>query len=96
MNNVLYAFGPSFKQNLRVDTPSGNVDLAPTVLRILGITGGPHMDGRVLEEALAGGPDPASVAISTKVHQAEHRLVSKSYRQRIKISSVGETNYIDE
>ena len=54
------------------------------------------MDGRVLEEALKGGPDPASVAFSTKVHKAEYRLGAKSYRQQLKISSVGGTHYLDE
>ncbi len=96
MNNVLFAWGPSFKQNLRVETPSGNVDLAPTVLRILGITGGPPMDGRVLEEALAGGPDPTTVNRSTTVHEAEHQLGQQVYRQSIKVSSVGATSYVDE
>ena len=96
MNNVLFAWGPSFKQNITVDTPSGNVDLAPTVLRILGITDGPPMDGRVLEEALAGGPDPTSVVRSTELHQAEHRLGQQVYSQSIKVSSVGATVYVDE
>jgi len=96
MNNVLFAWGPSFKQNIRLDTPSGNVDLAPTVLRILGITDGPPMDGRVLEEALAGGPAPTSVTWSTEVHHAEHRLGRQVYSQSIKVSSVGTTVYVDE
>ena len=96
MNNVLFAWGPSFKENITVDTPSGNVDLAPTVLRILGITDGPPMDGRVLEEALAGGPAPASIEQSTMVHQAEHRLGQQVYRQSINVSSVGTTVYVDE
>jgi predicted AlkP superfamily pyrophosphatase or phosphodiesterase len=96
MNNVLFAWGPSFKQNIKVNTPSGNVDLAPTVLRILGINDGPPMDGRVLEEALANGPDPISVTRSTKVHQAEHRLGQRVYNQSIKVSTVGTTIYVDE
>lgn len=96
MNNVLFAWGPSFKQNIRLDTPSGNVDLAPTVLRILGITDSPPMDGRVLEEALAGGPSPTSVVRSTELHQAEHRLGQQVYSQSIKVSMVGKTVYVDE
>ena len=96
MNNVLFAWGPSFKQNIRVDTPSGNVDLAPTVLRILGITDGPPMDGRVLEEALAGGPEPAAVSRSVEVSHAEHRLGQQVYSQSIKVSTVGTTVYVDE
>ena len=56
MRNTLIAGGPSFKSSIHVDSPTGNVDLAPTVLRILGLPGGESMDGRVLEEALDGGP----------------------------------------
>ena len=61
LTNILFAAGPSFKQGARVDTPTGNIDMAPTVLRILGIPGGDSMEGRVLEEALANGPEAGTV-----------------------------------
>ena len=99
MNNVLIAWGPSFKENCTVDTPSGNVDLAPTVLRILGITDGPPMDGRILDEALAGSTASTLLepgALSTKTHNAEHRLGQKVYSQWIKVSRMGTTVYVDE
>ena len=96
LRNVLFAWGPSFKQGVKLDTPSGNIDLAPTILRILGISGGNGMDGRVLEEALANGPDPAEVDWSTELHNTERRLSEKVYRQQIKISRVGNTTYVDE
>ena len=96
MNNVLFAKGPSFKQGASLDIPSGNIDLAPTILRILGIEAVSNMDGRVLEEALVGGPDPVTVSQSTEVHEAEHSLAQGVYRQQIKISTVGETVYVDE
>ena len=32
LRNVLFARGPSFKQGVKLDTPSRNTDLAPTVL----------------------------------------------------------------
>src|SRR5439155_19090569 len=35
---VLIARGPSFRQGMVSDLPSGNVYLAPTVLRLLGVT----------------------------------------------------------
>ena len=101
MNNVLIAWGPSFKQNVTVDTPSGNVDLAPTVLQILGITDGPPMDGRILEEALAGSTAPKSLIRGapevrpTETHHAEHRLGQQVYSQWIKVSRVGTTVYVD-
>ena len=36
--------------------PTGNVDLAPTLLRLLGLPTPASMTGRVIEEALRGGP----------------------------------------
>ena len=50
------ARGPRFKSGARVDTPSGNVDVMPTVLALLGIDPLAPVDGRVLEEGLDGGP----------------------------------------
>ena len=96
IKNILFASGPSFKSTLKLDTPSGNLDLAPTILRILGISGDWEMHGRVLEEALAGGPNAADVDWSTELHDAEHSLGGKIYRQQIKISRVGPASYVDE
>lgn len=47
--------GPSFKSGVTVESPTGNIDIAPTILRILGHDGGEEMEGRVLEEALKAG-----------------------------------------
>ena len=90
------ARGPSFKSNIRLETPSGNQDLAPTILKILGIDGDNGMDGRVLAEALVDGPDAADVDWSTETHQAEYDLGGEIYRQQIKVSTVGTTSYLDE
>ena len=96
MHNILFAQGPSFKNGIVLDTPSGNTDLAPTILRILRISPGELMDGRNLEEALDGGPAQHSVARSTDVHEAQRPVDGGVYRQRITISRVGETVYVDE
>jgi hypothetical protein len=53
MNNTLVASGPDFKRGFYNETPSGNIDLAPTVLHILGVKPPRPMDGRVLYEAFA-------------------------------------------
>ena len=79
-----------------MDTPTGNIDIAPTVLRILGISCDDGMEGRVLEEALANGPEPGAVDWSTELHNAERRLGDKLYRQQIQTSRVGDTTYIDQ
>ena len=96
IHGVLFASGPSFKSTLKLDNPSGNLDLAPTLLRLLGISGDRDMHGRVLEEALAGGPSADDVDWSTETHQAEHDLGGEVYRQQIKISRAGTTTYVDE
>ena len=96
MRNTLIAGGPSFKSGIHMDSPTGNVDLAPTALRILGLPGGESMDGRVLEEALDGGPDPDSVESNTETFSAERELGHARYRQEITTTSVGKTTYVDQ
>jgi len=51
VHNTLLASGPSFKAAATVSTPSGNVDLAPTIAYLIG-SSLPAADGRVLYEAL--------------------------------------------
>lgn len=52
VHNTLIASGPSFLGAKTISTPSGNVDVAPTVAYLLGLSM-PQADGRVLNEALA-------------------------------------------
>src|ERR1700757_1004389 len=54
MHNTLIAAGPDFRRGETDDLPSGNIDLAPTILKILGITTPDPMDGRVLGEVMTG------------------------------------------
>jgi arylsulfatase A-like enzyme len=61
VHNTLIANGPSFLSGAAVDTPSGNVDVAPTVAHLLGLAM-PQADGRVLNEALTA---PASASTPT-------------------------------
>lgn len=61
MRNTLIAAGPSLKRGIVSHVPSGNIDLAATLLHLLGIAVPDHMEGRVLREAVAGGPAPEEV-----------------------------------
>ena len=96
MRNILFAGGPSFRNGLAVNVPSGNVDLAPTVLSLLGLPPEEGMEGRTLEEAMASGPDPADVDWSSDLYSTDCVAGEKVYRQQIKLSRVGHTVYVDE
>ncbi|HEX7646685.1 MAG TPA: phosphodiesterase, partial [Noviherbaspirillum sp.] len=61
VHNTLIANGPSFLGAKTITNPSGNVDVAPTVAYLLGLSM-PQADGRVLNEALA---TPASKSAPT-------------------------------
>jgi len=61
VHNTLIAAGPSFRKAAVLTTPTGNVDVAPTVAYLLGLSM-PQADGRVINEALA---TPASKGTPT-------------------------------
>jgi hypothetical protein len=65
----LMASGPHFKSGLRNTLPTSNVDIAPTVARILQFSM-PDVQGRVLEEALRGGPQVSEYAVVNKTHRS--------------------------
>lgn len=92
MHNTLIAAGPDFKKGWDDETPSGNIDLAPTVLWILGVPQPEPMDGRVLLEALAG--HELGRKVSHEVLRAENP--ETGWKQYLKVSRVGTTEYFDE
>lgn len=51
VHNTLVAIGPDFQTKMKNYFPSGNVDVAPTIAKILGLNL-PKTDGRPLNEAL--------------------------------------------
>ena len=91
--NVMFARGPSFKQTAVIDSPTGNADVAPTILRLLGLPGGEAMSGRALTETLSGGP--AEVEWRTETHEAEREMPGGRYRQAITVSQAGAALYVD-
>ena len=93
MNNTLIAAGPDFRRDMIDQLPSGNIDLAPTILRILGVAPTEKMDGRVLSEAIVGGKANAP---ETKTIVASRDFERGSWRQYLKISRVESTIYFDE
>lgn len=95
IHNTLIAAGPDFRRGATVDLPTGNIDLAPTILAIFGITPPEKMDGRILCEAMANLDTPEAKA-ETKTIEATKNFPSGAWRQSLKISRVGSTVYLDE
>lgn len=91
VNNTLVLGGAGVKVGLHHTVPAGNVDLAPTLAELLGVGPLPEADGRVLAEALVGGPSPDDVAFLRETLTAE--LGGKAHS--IRISTVGTTRYLD-
>jgi arylsulfatase A-like enzyme len=94
MHNTLFAAGPDFQKGLTTNVPSGNVDLAPTIVKILQIANAPKMDGRVLPAFGFEDRMPPQPEIQTI--EAKHEFPSGKWRQSLKISRVGSTIYLDE
>ena len=92
LRNTLIARGPNWKTSTVVDNPTGNIDIAPTILHLLGLPDGDDMDGRVLHEALADGGAPSDVEPSTVTHSSE----LGDYRQQVIVTTVGDSVYLDE
>jgi arylsulfatase A-like enzyme len=94
MHNTFIAAGPDFKRGETDDLPSGNIDLAPTILQILGLKPAQKMDGRILSEAMTD--VTPSREPKTKTVEATKYFQSGTWRQSLQISRVGCTIYLDE
>jgi predicted AlkP superfamily pyrophosphatase or phosphodiesterase len=94
VHNTLIAAGPDFQQHLTTTLPSANVDIAPTVLRILRIEPPQKFDGRILAEAMD--ESAAKVEALSKTIQAARKFPTGEWQQHLRVSLVGETVYIDE
>jgi hypothetical protein len=91
--NCMTAFGPDFKQHFVDPAPVSNVDLAKTFAQILKLDLPVHgrLVGRILGEALQGGPD--SVAFETKSKESEP--ASNGQVTKLNYQLVGKTKYFD-
>jgi predicted AlkP superfamily pyrophosphatase or phosphodiesterase len=92
VRNTFLAWGAGVKKGVTVRAPAGNVDVTPTVLALLGIDDEAGLDGRVLSEALEGGPDPEEVAAETRIHT----VAAGAYRAALQVSTVDGRRYVDK
>jgi hypothetical protein len=93
LHNVLTLGGTAFKSGATIEARAGNIDITPTVLALLGLEPPAHADGRVLVEAMAGGPDPATLEQETVVKVATN---ARGPRTHLAVTQVAGTPYLDE
>ena len=95
MHATLVAAGPDFLSGVVTALPSGNLDIAPTVLWLLGLKPPKPMDGRVLTEALSiKGP---KINVSRSHHlEATHSQDGSVWHQYLNLTKLNGVLYLDE
>jgi arylsulfatase A-like enzyme len=93
VHNTLIASGPDFRANFTDTLPSGNVDVAPTVAAILGVSL-PRADGRPLFEALRGcsHPDISAYTLNSRTLAPQEAATGLDVRSATGEAS-GKTRY---
>ncbi|HEV8634179.1 MAG TPA: alkaline phosphatase family protein [Chloroflexota bacterium] len=76
MGNLIVLAGAGVRRGVELDVPAGTVDVAPTVLHLLGVAPPETTQGRSLREALDGGAAPP-VTTGTLLEGAWGRLVRR-------------------
>lgn len=87
--------GPDIRKGYVSQLRSGNVDVAPTVLAILGVNPPRPMDGRVLYEALTFG-DVTNLKSIEDTIETSHDLGFLVWHQYLKTIKVGKMVYFEE
>jgi arylsulfatase A-like enzyme len=93
IHNTLIASGPDFKEQTVSTVPTGNVDLAPTLLHLLGLPPPATMTGRVIHEALRHGPLPSAARIGRATETVRTR--DGAYELSAHFSVVEHYRYLD-
>ena len=96
MHNTLVAAGPDVRRGVVDTLPSGNTDVAPTILWILGLREeAARMDGRVLSEALSIEAPPLR-GYEIRRLEASRETAGGAWTQYLQVSEVNGVRYLDE
>ena len=90
-HNTLVAGGPDIRPGYRDEFPTGNIDVAPTILHLLKLTSPDGVDGRVLAEALADAPAPTEKPVTRRVEAQ-----NKNWKQHLQTTTFAGRTYFDE
>jgi arylsulfatase A-like enzyme len=93
LRNTLIVQGPDFRAGWRDTAPVGNIDIAPTLTRVLRLESGSAFDGRVLTEAFRDGPTE-SPAWDTHEEAIGFRARGADWVQRVWLERIDSTDYV--
>jgi arylsulfatase A-like enzyme len=93
VHNTLIAAGPDFREHAISDVPTSNVDLAPTLLTLLGVKVPSSMTGRVIDEGLRTASPIASVAVERST--ATVKTPDGAYTLTAHFSTAAGKTYLD-
>jgi arylsulfatase A-like enzyme len=95
LHNLAVASGPDFRRGTTNALPSGNVDIAPTLLWLMNIKPREPLDGRVLSEALVGGQGPSIKAEGVR-KTAQVKLEDGTWQQYLAYTELDGVRYLEE
>jgi predicted AlkP superfamily pyrophosphatase or phosphodiesterase len=93
VHNTLIAAGPGFREHASSDIPTGNVDIAPTLLRLMRLSIPSTMTGRVIDEGLRTAPARAAPRVDHVTRTVKN--ADGSYELTAHLSAVGSHQYLD-
>ena len=93
IHNTLLAAGPDVRAAVTSSVPTSNVDLAPTMLTMLGVAVPPSMTGRAVTELLRSGPVPSSLTVTRTIVSAA--TADGRYQVDAHLSTVAGHRYLD-
>jgi arylsulfatase A-like enzyme len=94
IHNTLIAAGPDLRERAVSSAPTSNADIAPTLLRLIGLEPLKTMTGRVIAEALRNGPSPSAIAVERSAETV--KTPDGSYTLVAHISTAAGHRYLDD
>ena len=95
LHNTCVAAGPDFRRGVVDSLPSGNVDIVPTLLKLMNIQAEPPLDGRVLSEALVD-PDTSLLNVELQRRDAHAQCADGVWEQYLTFTELDGVRYLDE
>jgi arylsulfatase A-like enzyme len=96
IRNTFVAAGPDIRDKFRNESPTGNIDVVPTILHLLGLSDKAECDGRILSEALKNGTPPASIPKTESMEVSRTLPNGKTWIQYLKLTKFGGKTYFEE